>query len=76
MRLSKNNFKILIKKIKMDRNTIQKILLIFLLACLLLVLKIFNVVGFNESQSETEVNIMLVVQNEYGRFLEYLEMGG
>ncbi len=62
----------------MDRNTIQKILAgIFLLACVFIGLKTFNVGGLdenNQSKSEVSVNVSSS-RMTYGRFLEYLEMG-
>jgi cell division protease FtsH len=70
-------FKILIKKLKMDRNTIQKILIgFFISACLFIGLKTFNIAGFNDNPSETEINTNVSSSKmTYGRFLEYLEMG-
>jgi cell division protease FtsH len=70
-------FKILIKKLKMDRNTIQKILIgFFISACLFIGLKTFNIGGFNDNPSETEINTNVSSSKmTYGRFLEYLEMG-
>jgi cell division protease FtsH len=61
----------------MDRNTIQKILIgLFLLACIFVGLRTFNVIGFNENQSKPEVNANVSSSRmTYGRFLEYLEMG-
>ena len=61
----------------MDRNTIQKILIgLFLVACLFIGLKTFNINGFNESQTQTEVTANASSSRmTYGRFLEYLEMG-
>ena len=61
----------------MDRNTIQKVLIgLFLVACLFIGLKTFDLTGFNESQAKTEVNSNLSSSKmTYGRFLEYLEMG-
>jgi cell division protease FtsH len=62
----------------MDRNTIQKILAgLFLLACVFIGLKTFNVGGLDEnnpSKSEVAVNVSSS-RMTYGRFLEYLEMG-
>jgi cell division protease FtsH len=62
----------------MDRNTIQKILAgLFLLACIFIGLKTFNVGGLdegNQSKSEVSVNVSSS-RMTYGRFLEYLEMG-
>jgi cell division protease FtsH len=62
----------------MDRNTIQKILAgLFLLACVFIGLKTFNVGGLddnNQSKSEVSVNVSSS-RMTYGRFLEYLEMG-
>jgi cell division protease FtsH len=59
----------------MDRNTIQKILIgLFLLACIFLGFKTFNVNGFIENQSESETSTSSLKMT-YGRFLEYLEMG-
>jgi cell division protease FtsH len=61
----------------MDRNTIQKILAgLFLLACVFIGLKTFNVGGLDESQSKSEVSVNVSSSRmTYGRFLEYLEMG-
>ena len=63
----------------MDRNTIQKILIgLFLLACIFIGLRTFNVpgFGFNENSSKPEVNANVSSSRmTYGRFLEYLEMG-
>ena len=64
----------------MDRNTIQKVLIgLFLLACIFIGLRTFNVLGVNESQQmRPEVNANANVSSSrmtYGRFLEYLEMG-
>jgi cell division protease FtsH len=63
----------------MDRNTIQKILIgLFLLACIFIGLRTFNVpgLGFNENSTKPEVNANVSSSRmTYGRFLEYLEMG-
>ena len=61
----------------MDRNTIQKILIgLFLIACIFIGLKTFNVTGFDEVQSKPEINANVSSSRmTYGRFLEYLEMG-
>jgi cell division protease FtsH len=62
----------------MDRNTIQKILIgLFLVACLFIGLRTFNVLGVDESQQvRQEVNANVSSSRmTYGRFLEYLEMG-
>jgi cell division protease FtsH len=61
----------------MDRNTIQKILIgLFLSACIFIGLRTFNVIGFNENTSRTEVTTNVSSSRmTYGRFLEYLEMG-
>ena len=61
----------------MNRNTIQKILIgLFLLACIFIGLKTFNVVGFNDNPSKPELTTNLSSSRmTYGRFLEYLEMG-
>jgi cell division protease FtsH len=63
----------------MDRNTIQKILIgLFLLACIFIGLKTFNIPGFGiaENQSKQELNTNVSSSRmTYGRFLEYLEMG-
>jgi cell division protease FtsH len=61
----------------MNRNTIQKILIgLFLLACIFIGLKTFNVVGFNDNPSKPELNTNVSSSRmTYGRFLEYLEMG-
>ena len=73
---------IYIKKIinikKMDRNTIQKVLIgLFLLACIFIGLRTFNVLGVDEGQQvRQEVNTNVSSSRmTYGRFLEYLEMG-
>ena len=63
----------------MDRNTIQKILIgLFLIACILIGLRTFNVAGFgfkdNQSGNEISSNVSSS-RMTYGRFLEYLEMG-
>ncbi len=69
-------YRIIIKN-KMDRNTIQKILIgLFLLACIFLGVKTFNGNGFIENQSKSEINSNVSSSRmTYGRFLEYLEMG-
>jgi cell division protease FtsH len=61
----------------MDRKTIQKILVgFFLVACIFIGFKTFDLADFNESQEKTEVNAGLSTSKmTYGRFLEYLEMG-
>jgi cell division protease FtsH len=64
----------------MDRNTIQKILIgLFIIACIFIGLKTFNLVGFAETQSlpnSTDLNANVSSSRmTYGRFLEYLEMG-
>ena len=61
----------------MDRNTIQKILIgLFLVACIFIGLKTFNVPVFDEIQSKPEINANVSSSRmTYGRFLEYLEMG-
>jgi cell division protease FtsH len=68
----------------MDRNTIQKILIgLFLIACIFIGLKTFNIIGFNgftETQvvsNTADLNAANVSSSRmtYGRFLEYLEMG-
>jgi len=61
----------------MDRNTIQKILIgLFLLACIFIGLRTFNVIGFDENQAKPEVSANVSSSRmTYGRFLEYLEMG-
>lgn len=61
----------------MDRNTIQKILIgLFLAACIFIGLRTFNVIGFtdNTTKSEVATNVSSA-RMTYGRFLEYLEMG-
>jgi cell division protease FtsH len=49
---------------------------LFLLACIFIGLKTFNVIGFDETQPKSEeiVNVSSS-RMTYGRFLEYLEMG-
>jgi cell division protease FtsH len=62
----------------MDRNTIQKVLIgLFLIACLFIGLRTFNVLGIDEGQQvKQEVNANVSSSRmTYGRFLEYLEMG-
>ena len=62
----------------MDRNTIQKVLIgLFLVACIFIGLRTFNVLGGEESQqAKVEVNANVTSSRmTYGRFLEYLEMG-
>ena len=62
----------------MDRNTIQKVLIgLFLVACLFIGLRTFNVLGVDEGQQvKQEVNTNVSSSRmTYGRFLEYLEMG-
>ena len=63
----------------MDRNTIQKILIgLFLIACIFIGLRTFNVAdfGFSDNQSGNEINSNVSSSRmTYGRFLEYLEMG-
>ena len=61
----------------MDRNTIQKILIgLFLIACIFIGLKTFNLVGLNENPSKIEASANVSSSRmTYGRFLEYLEMG-
>jgi cell division protease FtsH len=61
----------------MDRNTIQKILIgLFLVACIFIGVKTFNINGLNETQAKTEVSSNASSSRmTYGRFLEYLEMG-
>jgi cell division protease FtsH len=61
----------------MDRNTIQKILIgLFLSACIFIGLRTFNVIGFNENTTKSEITTNVSSSRmTYGRFLEYLEMG-
>ena len=61
----------------MNRNTIQKILIgLFLVACVFIGLKTFNLVTLNESPTKTEASSNISSSRmTYGRFLEYLEMG-
>ena len=62
----------------MDRNTIQKVLIgLFLVACIFIGLRTFNVLGVDENQQvKQEVNANVSSSRmTYGRFLEYLEMG-
>ena len=62
----------------MDRNTIQKVLIgLFLVACLFIGLRTFNILGVNEGQQvKQEVNTNVSSSRmTYGRFLEYVEMG-
>ena len=71
-------YKILLKK-KMDRNTIQKILIgLFISACIFIGLRISNVTGLMENTNgpKTELNVNSSSSRmTYGRFLEYLELG-
>ena len=62
----------------MDRNTIQKVLIgLFLVACVFIGIRTFNVLGVDEGQQvRQEVNANVSSSRmTYGRFLEYLEMG-
>ena len=62
----------------MDRNTIQKVLIgLFLLACIFIGLRTFNILGVDESQQIRQEGNANVSSSRmtYGRFLEYLEMG-
>ena len=62
----------------MDRNTIQKALIgLFLVACIFIGLRTFNVLGVDEGQQvRQDVNANVSSSRmTYGRFLEYLEMG-
>jgi cell division protease FtsH len=62
----------------MDRNTIQKVLIgLFLLACLFIGFRTFNILGIEEGQQvKQEINTNVSSSRmTYGRFLEYLEMG-
>ena len=62
----------------MDRNTVQKVLIgLFLLACIFIGLRTFNVLGIEENQqAKSEINVNVSSSRmTYGRFLEYLEMG-
>mgnify|MGYP001799378880 CR=1 FL=1 len=62
----------------MDRNTIQKILIgLFLLACIFIGLRTFNILGIDENLQVKQDNSPNVSSSRmtYGRFLEYLEMG-
>ena len=59
----------------MDRNTIQKVLIgLFLLACIFIGLRTFNVLGIDEIQQVKQDNNANVSSSRmtYGRFLEYL----
>ena len=62
---------------KMDRNTIQKILIgIILAACVFIGLKSFNVIDIDNTQSRPDgTNNIRSSRMTYGRWLEYLEMG-
>ena len=64
-------------KNKMDRNTIQKLLVgLFLLACIFLGFKTFNGDILIENQPKSEISSNVSSSRmTYGRFLEYLEMG-
>jgi cell division protease FtsH len=73
-----NLYKKSLKVKKMDRNTIQKVLIgLFLVACLFIGLQTFNILGVDESQQvKQEINTNVSSSRmTYGRFLEYLEMG-
>jgi hypothetical protein len=61
----------------MDRNTIQKILIgLFLLACIFIGLKTFNVIGLNENPAKPEVNANVSSSRmTYGRFLRIFRNG-
>ena len=62
----------------MDRNTIQKVLIgLFLIACVFIGLRTFNILGVDESQQIRQEGNTNVSSSRmtYGRFLEYLEMG-
>jgi len=62
----------------MDRNTVQKALIgLFLVACIFIGLRTFNVLGVDEGQQvRQDVNANVSSSRmTYGRFLEYLEMG-
>ena len=61
----------------MDRNIIQKILIgLFISACIFIGLRTFDVGGFNDNSSKTEITTNVSSSRmTYGRFLEYLEMG-
>ena len=64
----------------MNRDTVQKILIgLFLIACVLIGIKKFDVLELDNSQIGTgkvEVNSNVSSSRmTYGRFLEYLEMG-
>jgi len=66
-------------KIKMDRNTIQKILIgLFISACLFIGLRLSNVTDIFDNSTtprqETNTNSSSS-RMTYGRFLEYLELG-
>merc|ERR1712228_357105 len=66
-------------KIKMDRNTIQKILIgLFISACIFIGLRLSNVTDIFDNSTtprqETNSNVSSS-RMTYGRFLEYLEMG-
>ena len=61
----------------MNRNTIQKVLIgLFVLACVFIGLKTFNIIGINNNLTKSELNKNISSSRmTYGRFLEYLEMG-
>ena len=61
----------------MDRNIVQKILIgLFLLACIFIGLRTFNLIGLTENSTKQEINTNVSSSRmTYGRFLEYLEMG-
>lgn len=69
--------KLLIKKIKMDRNTVQKIIIgVFISACIFLIVDTFNLATLIFNSTRTDINGNVISSRmTYGRFLEYLEMG-
>ena len=71
------NLYINIEKKKMNRNTIQKILIgLFFLACIFIGLKTFNIIEITNNSTKPELNTNVSSSRmTYGRFLEYLEMG-
>jgi hypothetical protein len=52
----------------MDRNIVQKLLIgLFISACLFMGLRMFNIAGFNDKPSQTEINTNVTTRMTYGR---------
>merc|ERR1712127_185704 len=66
-------------KKKMDRNTIQKILIgLFISACIFIGLRVSNVTGILDNSNMPKQEVSMNSSSSrmtYGRFLEYLELG-